>query len=116
MASTELAPERLRRSYSRALKAQIIAQCGDPKKSVAGVALAHGINANIIHKWLRLRKRGQLAVSESSFVAVPMTPPREPASPQTIRVDIIKSGVTVTVNWPTGDGAQCAAWLRDWLR
>jgi transposase len=60
MVSTELAPKNARRSYSRTLKAQIIAECGDSKKSVAGLAMAHGINANIVRKWLRLHERGNI--------------------------------------------------------
>ena len=34
--------------------------------SVAGVAVAHGINANIVHRWLRERA-GQPPVAPSGF-------------------------------------------------
>jgi len=38
-----------RRRYDAALKAQIVAECVQPGASVANVAMAHGINANIVH-------------------------------------------------------------------
>lgn len=45
----EAEPSRKRRRYSRELKAQILAECELPGVSVAKVALAHGINANVVH-------------------------------------------------------------------
>ena len=46
--------KRVRRSYSPALKAQILAECATPGASVAKVAMSHGINANVVHTWRRL--------------------------------------------------------------
>ncbi|WP_460427166.1 transposase [Azotobacter armeniacus] len=42
-----------RRSYSTAFKAQVVQECGQPGASVASVALSHGINTNVVHKWIR---------------------------------------------------------------
>lgn len=53
MASEEIAPNPKRRFYSPELKAQVVAQCRADGASIAAVALAHGINANIVHRWLR---------------------------------------------------------------
>jgi transposase len=33
-----------------------------------------------------------------------------------IRVEIRRGQQSITVNWPTSDAAQCAAWLREWLK
>ncbi|MDE1557443.1 transposase, partial [Comamonas aquatica] len=30
-----------------------MAECAQPGASVASVALSHGINANVVHKWRR---------------------------------------------------------------
>lgn len=38
------------------LKRQIVAACQQPGASVAGIALAHGLNANLVRRWL---KQGQ---------------------------------------------------------
>lgn len=43
-----------RRRNSAELKAQVLAQWAVPGASVASVALAHSINANVVHKWRRL--------------------------------------------------------------
>ena len=33
-----------------------------------------------------------------------------------IRIELHRSGTTVNVVWPAAAAAECAAWLRDWLR
>lgn len=42
----------IRRTHSPEFKASVLAACRQPGASIAGVALAHGINANVVHKWL----------------------------------------------------------------
>ncbi|QFG30087.1 transposase [Pseudomonas umsongensis] len=43
-----------RRSYSKSFKAQVIAECVQPDISIANVALTHNLNANLVHKWIRM--------------------------------------------------------------
>lgn len=50
-----------RRQYSAAMKAQVVAECGEPGASVAKVAMAHGINANVVHRWRQLAREGKVA-------------------------------------------------------
>jgi transposase len=45
-------PHPKRRCYSAQLKAEVIQECRQSNASLAGVALAYGINANIVHRWL----------------------------------------------------------------
>ncbi|MEE9928835.1 transposase [Microvirgula aerodenitrificans] len=47
MPKTELPTLRQRHSYTKFLKAQIVAECAQPGASIAAVALSHGINANL---------------------------------------------------------------------
>jgi transposase len=71
--------KRIRRNHSPALKAQILAQCAAPGASVAKVAMAHGINANIVHGWRKLaRDGGQPALAAPAFVPVRIEPPAQP--------------------------------------
>lgn len=53
-----------RRVHGAEFKAQVLTECGRPGASVAAVALAHGLNANLLRKWLQGRgvKRCGLAV------------------------------------------------------
>jgi transposase len=70
------------------LKAEVLRQCREPGVSIAGVALAHGLNANLVRKWLAGRglKRTGLAeqggrLDEPGPVARPVQPAgRAPAS------------------------------------
>jgi transposase len=45
-----------RRRFSKTFKAKIVAACHQPGASVAGVALANGLNANLVHRWRRAAK------------------------------------------------------------
>lgn len=42
----------IRRTHSPEFKASVLAACRHPGASIAAVALAHGLNANVVHKWL----------------------------------------------------------------
>ena len=60
MMATESKRRRLERSPE--LKAMVLAECERPGASVANVAMAHGVNANLVHGWRRLeRERCQAA-------------------------------------------------------
>ena len=52
LANDTIAQRPKRRYYPPELKGQIVAECQFSGASVAGVALAHGVNANIVHRWM----------------------------------------------------------------
>jgi len=58
-----------RRTYTVEYKRDVVRQCGAAGVSVAGVALAHGINANLVRRWM-VRQRGALARSKAQSNAV----------------------------------------------
>jgi transposase len=87
------------------------------------VALAHGINANIVHRWLHEDERAALLLRAQSFVPVTLEQASQALPVQTgpsvrpnIRVEVQKGASTITVNWPLEGAASCSAWLREWLR
>lgn len=45
-----------RHSYPKSFKAQVVDECTQPSASVAGTALSHGLNANLVHKWIRCQQ------------------------------------------------------------
>ena len=49
-----------RRTYSREYKLEIVRECSAEDVSVAGVALAHGINANLVRRWIVQHRSGRL--------------------------------------------------------
>lgn len=59
-----------RRVYSPRHKRAIVEQCLQPGVSVAGIALAHGINANLVRKWiLKLKHERAAAAAKRSSPA-----------------------------------------------
>ncbi|WP_427183782.1 IS66-like element accessory protein TnpA [Bordetella bronchialis] len=112
MTKTELAPLRKRRSYPKALKAQIVAQCNQPGASIASVALSHGVNANLVHKWIRLASRAPAATP----AFLPVVAPALPALGRHIEIRLSRGPVQATVQWPVSEAGACVAWLREWLR
>ena len=51
------AGRRTHRTYSREFKAEMVAACLQPGTSVAALALSHGMNANVVHRWLKEHTR-----------------------------------------------------------
>ena len=47
------AQRRTHRTYTPQFKAELVAACRQPGASVAAVALQHGMNANVLHRWLK---------------------------------------------------------------
>jgi transposase len=119
----------LRRRHGAALKAQVLAECDQPNASIASVALKHGLNANLVHRWRRLA-RGPIdeAVATARVEPPAFMPLQLPSPPLPVTVDApaqpapdicveLHRGTTaVKVTWPTAAAAECATWLRELLR
>ena len=110
-----------RRRRGAQLKARVLAACEQPGASVARVALEHGLNANLVHRWRRIaegRERGPHGARRvEEFVPVPMTAVRElGAVSEQIRIEVCRAGTVVTVTWPVSGASASAAWLRELLR
>jgi len=108
---------RQRRRHSAEVKARVVEECRRPGISMAAVALANGINANLLRNWVYGRGAGRAAagpmlengVGDEQFVAAAPTA-------SSIRIEVLRGATTVTVTWPAHAAGECAAWLRDWLR
>lgn len=122
----DLMGRRRRRRHSAEFKAAVIEECLRPGVSVAAVALAHGLNANMLRKWV--------IDAEHKIIAPPVSAPAEPElssmPPPTfiplalpaatvdgeIRIELQRAGTVIKLVWPAAAARDCAAWLRDWLR
>ena len=115
-----------RRSRSAEFKAEAVAACRDPEVSVAAVAMARGVNANLLRRWLTEAGcgRGKPMKTPSAMpveapsgfipVALGVRPTQAPATD--IRIELRRGATLVSVMWPSSAAGECAAWLRDWLR
>ncbi|WP_366944156.1 transposase [Pseudomonas sp.] len=91
-----------RRSYSKSFKAQVIQECAPPGASIASVALSHGINANLVHKWVRLQSQTSVA-KQPAFISLALqtTASRSDSTTATICLKIPHPRGTVKISWPT---------------
>ena len=121
------ASPRVHRTYSSAFKAQLVAACQQPGASIAALALAHGMNANVLHRWLKEHARSgchQIAAAavttcspSPAFLPAQLPAPTiEPAQPPSIRVELHKGALSMEITWPVAAAAECAAWVREVLQ
>jgi transposase len=123
-------PRRRRRKHSDEFKAGAVASCMQPGMSMAAVAMAHGVNANLLRRWVREAEMkptagpcGGMAPGEvqapehkTLFVPVRLPAPTETAALSDIRIELRRGATAVTVSWPASAASECAAWMRELLR
>jgi transposase len=101
-----------------------------PGMSMAAVAMAQGVNANLLRRWVRdaEMKSGATVVSATTaeapkaqeaktvFVPVSLPAPVPPAQAADICIELRRGPIAVTVTWPASAASECAAWMRELLR
>mgnify|MGYP003600893191 FL=1 len=115
-----------RREYSKQFKAEILTLCAQPGASVGGVALAHGLHSNMVHRWIREQRERQAAVPPAfvplTMPTVPFIPAALPArqaetggeqSLPEVDLQIQRGDLLVRLQCPL---SQCGALLRELLR
>ena len=118
---------RQRRRYSVEFKVEAIKAC-KPGISMAAVALANGLNANMLRKWVneaRVPNESLLPVNIESSEPLPALPapgfvalrlpepaPRADLLPS-IYLDLQRAGLVIKVTRPGALASECSAWLRE---
>ena len=103
-----------RRRHDEQLKRRVLEECSAPGASVAKVAMDHGLNANLVHKW---RRQAQpCSQPAAAFVPVTVATPVVEEPVQCIELELHRAALSVRVRWPMASAASCAAWLRELLR
>ena len=115
-------PGRRRGRYTDEFKAHIIAACRQPGVSTSAVALANGINANLLRRWIvqsdefSSQPKSRLnASSPEGFVQIASRAIcRDPvvATEPCLRLEIRKSDLAITLSLPMGQHSECAALLK----
>jgi transposase-like protein len=120
---------RRRRTHSAEFKAKVVAACRKPGVSMAAVALAHGLNANLLRRWVvadeqaagakpidtAIASPAPLTVENRTFIPIQMERSAV-TTPQEIAIELRRGATIVKVGWPLLAAADCAAWLRELLR
>lgn len=120
---------RRRRRHSAEFKAEAVTACQQPGASIAAAALARGLNANLLRRWV-------LEVERARSVAVSRTP-RVPSMPIVdrqagesfipvsvpsgsddglIRIEVRRGSSTLSVQWPASAAHECALLLRELMK
>ena len=123
---------RAHRRHGAEFKEQVIRACRQPGVSVASVALANGLNTNMLRRWVTEAGRvgaeaagGQSALSLGAaavacglpaFVSVQMPSPPSAAAQPDIHIELTRGPTTIVMRWPAGLAGACATWLREMLR
>lgn len=116
-----------RRRHAEELKTRVLAACAEPGASVAAVAQAHGLNANLVHKWRRGRGVPTLTtahpvrsavIANAEFIALALPAATAAVSGQPvavpaadIRIEWHRGAAALAVSWPVSAAPECARWL-----
>jgi transposase len=117
---------RRRRSHSAVFRAEAVGACQQPGVSLAAVALARGLNANLLRRWVSQAEHGKVPIAmqpraeagegiadAERFLPVALVPkPSEGA----IRIKIRRRGAVVSIEWPASAAHECALLLRELTR
>jgi len=100
-------------------KAAAVAACRQAGVSIAAVAMARSLNANLLRRWVVESERAEraplaLPSPREAFVAVPV--PSTAADNTPIRVEVRRGALTVSVQWPRSAMHECGIWLREVLK
>jgi transposase len=116
---------RRRRTHSDLFKAEAVGACQQEGVSIAAVALARGVNASLLRRWLAeagsnrtpiaIQRAVPVMATESpeGFVPVPM-----PANPTEgrIRVEVRHKSRSVSIEWPASAARECALLLKELIK
>lgn len=131
--TSRYAVRRTHRTYTADFKAELVAACQVPGTSIAAVAGSHGMNANVLHRWLKEHaqsgRHGQLIdggkANRSSvalrspapaFIPVPLPTAEPDPLRQAIKVEIRKGALAMSITWPISGGADFASWAASILK
>lgn len=115
---------RRRGRYSDEFKCKVVDACIQPGVSTAAVALANGLYANLLRRWIsESRLRAKPAARQTKALALPAQTQFIPlqiedggGAPAVIHIELQRAGTTVRVQWPAACAVACAAWMREVLK
>jgi transposase-like protein len=112
---------RLRRHYSTEFRAQVIEAANQPGVSVAAIALANGMNANLLRRWITMARGREMmmgavtgtAPAVQGFAPLAMA---SSGSERDVRIELSRGSMSIKVSWPVSAAGACALWVREVMR
>jgi transposase-like protein len=109
---------RRRRQHTPEFKQGLVAQC-QPGVSVSAIALAHGVNANLLRRWInQFRSEQSLCTNlePAKLVAVQVDSSVEAQANDAIEINIQKNSTHISIRWPGHQAKACGQWLGEWIK
>ena len=119
---------RRRRQHSDEFKAGAVAACMQAGVSMASVAMAHGVNANLLRRWVKAAEIRADAGASCELTEPTSRPPRAAATfmplslplakeaASEIRIELRRGAMSILATWPADAATECAGWMRELLR
>src|SRR5690606_42103063 len=108
-------PYQKRRRYSKELKTRIVAECLVPGASVSRISLDHGLNANMVRRWISGARRAGHMPAPPGFVPISLPAVRPapegrivPGQRHINRIELPPDGGAVAAERTVGQAQQCA--------
>lgn len=112
-------PARQRRNHPIDFKIDLVAMCLQPGVSVSAIAQAHGVNANLLRRWMKqYPAAAHIPVASAPAKLVPVQVEALHTSlPDTeIHFDIHRGATRIHIRWPLAGAEACAQLLGAWLK
>lgn len=104
-----------RRIYSDDFKCELVQKCSHPHVSIASVALQHGINTNLLNRWVKQASRKDSIPNLKTvqgFIALPMT--AAPANQEIcFKIHLQTSSQVIQLTWPVTEMKALATLIRE---
>lgn len=116
---TTVLPARHRRTHSIEFKTDLITMCRQPGISVSAVAQAHGVNANLLRRWMKqysVAAHIPVASAPAKLVPVQIETVNASSSDGEIRFDIQRGATRIHIRWPMAGAEACVQLLGAWLK
>lgn len=121
---------RTHRTYTPEFKAQLVAACQQPGTSIAALAGQHGMNANVLHRWLKEHQRSgchqltepsrraiiDVPYQSPAFIPLALSPEAPTRTGQEIKIELRNGALSMVVTWPLNATADLASWTAALLK
>jgi transposase len=123
--TTVTSGRRRRRHHSVFFKAEAVGECQQPGVSIAAVALARGLNANLLRRWVKEAERGDAPIairsakpSQAPDIADGFVPVSFPSgsTESVIQIELRSRSKRLSLQWPASQARECALLLRTLMK
>ena len=85
--------------YDRQAKRELVKRCEQPGVSVAAMALAHGLNANLLRKWITVASTRRVSGASVAPILLPVTTTEPTAAPPPSdgHLEVVLPGGTIRI-------------------